>query len=63
MRCRLKSEAAAKSVRAEGGRALRARVAMDMWTMHLRRPWTTRRFAAALPTAAAFDHMPTAVDH
>ena len=37
---------------------------MDMWTMrlaaHRQRPWTTRRYAAALPTAAAFDHMPTA---
>ena len=52
---------------ADGGRALRARQAMDMWTMrlaaHRRRPWTTRRCAAALPTAAAFDHMPTAFDH
>ena len=39
---------------------------MDIWTMrlaaHRRRPWTTRRYAAALPTAAAFAHMPTALD-
>jgi hypothetical protein len=37
---------------------------MDMWTMrlaaHRRRPWTTHRYAYALPTAAAFDHTPTA---
>lgn len=40
--------------------------AMDIWTLrlaaHRRRPWTTRRDAAALPTAAAFAHMPTALD-
>ena len=40
--------------------------AMDMWTMrlaaHRRHPWTTRRCAAALPTGAAFAHMPTALD-
>ena len=35
----------------------------DAPTAHRRRPWTTRRFAAALPTAAAFDHMPTAFHH
>jgi hypothetical protein len=38
--------------------------AMDMWTMrlaaHRRRPWTTHRYAYALPTAAVFDHTPTA---
>jgi hypothetical protein len=38
--------------------------AMGMWTMrlaaHWLRPWTTHRCAYALPTAAAFDHMPTA---
>ena len=37
-----------------------------MWTMRLRRtgcdPWKTRRCAAALTTAATFDHMPTAFD-
>ena len=52
---------------ANGGRALRARQAMDMWTMRLRRTGSDRgqRAAArlALPTAAAFDHMPTAFDH
>jgi len=41
--------------------------AMDIWTMrlaaHRRRPWTTRRCASALPTAAAFAHMPTALDN
>ena len=51
----------------QGGRALRARQAMDMWTMRLRRTGCGRgqRAAArlALPTAAAFDHMPTASDH
>jgi len=40
--------------------------AMDIWTMrlaaHRRRPWTTLRCAVALPTAAAFAHMPTAID-
>ena len=40
---------------------------MDMWTMRLRRTGCDRgqRAAArpALPTAAAFDHMPTAFDH
>jgi len=40
---------------------------MDIWTMRLTAhrllPWTTRRFAAALPTAAAFAHMPTALDY
>jgi len=39
---------------------------MDMWTMRLRRTGCVRgqRAAArpALPTAAAFDHMPTALD-
>jgi len=43
------------------------RLAMDMWTMRLRRTGCDRgqRAAArpALPTAAAFDHMPTAFDH
>jgi len=50
----------------EAGRCAPGR-AMDMWTMrlaaHRRRPWTTRRCASALPTAAAFAHMPTARDH
>jgi DNA-binding FadR family transcriptional regulator len=45
---------------------LRARQAMDVWTMrlaaHRLRPWATRRCADALPTAATFDHMPTAFD-
>ena len=56
-----------KNLAAGGGRALRARQAMDMWTMRLRRTGCDRgqRAAArhALPTAAAFDHMPTAFDH
>ena len=39
-----------KNFAADGGRALRARQAMDMWTMRLRR-------------TTAFDHMPTAFDH
>lgn len=50
----------------EAGRYAPGR-AMDMWTMrlpaHRRRPWTTRRYASALPTDAAFAHMPTALDH
>lgn len=50
--------------RNRGGRALRARRAMDMWTMRLRRTGCDRgQRAAALPTAAAFDHMPTAFHH
>jgi len=40
---------------------------MDMWTMRLRRTGCGdgQRAAArpALPTAAAFHHMPTAFDH
>jgi len=40
---------------------------MDMWTMRLRRTGCDRgqraACAAALPTAAAFDHMPTASHH
>jgi len=37
---------------------------MDMWTMRLRRTGGDRgQRAAVLPTAAAFDHMPTASDH
>ena len=35
----------------------------DAPVAHRLRPWTTRRCAAALPTAAAFDHMPTAFHH
>ena len=35
----------------------------DAPAAHRRRPWTTRRCAAALPTATAFDHMPTAFDY
>ena len=35
----------------------------DAPAAHRLRPWTTRRCAAALPTAAAFAHMPTAFDH
>ena len=35
----------------------------DAPAAHRLRPWTTRRCAAALPTAATFDHMPTAFDH
>jgi len=35
----------------------------DAPAAHRLRPWTTRRCAAALPTAAAFDHMPTAFHH
>ncbi len=50
----------------EAGRCAPGR-AMDIWTMRLtanrQRPWTTRRYAAALPTAAAFAYMPTALDH
>ena len=34
----------------------------DAPAAHRRRPWTTRRYAAALPTAAIFDHMATAFD-
>jgi hypothetical protein len=32
----------------------------DAPAAHRLRPWTTRRYAAALPIAAAFAHMPTA---
>lgn len=35
----------------------------DAPAAHRLRPWTTQRCAAALPTVAAFDHMPTAVDY
>src|SRR6185295_17345962 len=35
----------------------------DAPAAHRLRPWTTRRCAAALPTAATFDHMPTAFHH
>lgn len=35
----------------------------DAPAAHRLRPWTTRRCAAALPTAAAFDHMPTDFHH
>ena len=42
------------------GRALRARQAMDMWTMRLRRTGLVRGQRAALPTADPFAHMPTA---
>jgi hypothetical protein len=34
----------------------------DAPAAHRLRAWTTRRCAAALPTAATFDHMPTAFD-
>lgn len=33
---------------------------MDMWTMRLRRTESDRGQRCALPTAALFDHMPTA---
>ena len=33
---------------------------MDMWTMRLRRTGYDRGQRNALPTAAPFDHMPTA---
>ena len=36
---------------------------MDMWTMRLRRTGRARGQRDALPTAAPFDHMPTAFDH
>ena len=67
MRRRLKSETAGqRKLGADRGRALRARHAMDMWTMRLRRTGGDRgqRAAARLrcPPAAAFDHMPTAFD-
>ena len=45
------------------GRALRARRAMDMWTMRLRRTGPGHGQRYALPTAAPFVHMPTASNH
>jgi len=48
-------------VTAGGGRALRARRAMDMWTMRLRRTGIDRGQRDALPTVDPFDHMPTAM--
>jgi hypothetical protein len=36
---------------------------MDMWTMRLRRTGSARGQRAALPTVAAFAHMPTAFNH
>ncbi len=35
---------------------------MDIWTMRLRRTGRSRGQRDALPTAAPFDHMPTAID-
>lgn len=46
-------------VAGRGGRALRARQAMDMWTMRLWRTGLGRGQRYALPTAAPFAHMPT----
>ena len=37
--------------------------AIDAPAAHRLRPWATRRCAAALPTAATLDRMPTAFDH
>ena len=37
--------------------------AVDMWTMRLRAPTPTVDNAKALPTAAVFAHMTTALDH
>ncbi|GMV01840.1 MAG: hypothetical protein AMXMBFR52_14960 [Burkholderiales bacterium] len=52
-----------KTIGAARGRALRARQAVDMWTMRLRRTGSARGQRAALPTVAAFAHIPTALNH
>jgi hypothetical protein len=57
------SPSAVKKSGGRGGRALRARQAMDMWTMRLRRTGCCRGQRKALPTAAPFAHMPTASYH
>jgi hypothetical protein len=57
------SPCAIENSRGRGGRALRARQAMDMWTMRLRRTGRYRGQRNALPTAAPFAHMPTASYH
>ena len=66
LRCRPKPEAAAENFEAAGPGASRPAGyghMDDAPAAHRLRPWTTCRCAAALPTAATFDHMPTAFDH